>query len=337
MTFFLKKLNAHELGYRNGKPGGAGQFLLIPKNTIAFFPTLSSKKLNDSINITLNGVSLPYTYHNSKYSSLNPKEDRDEFRLYINSEIKNANTPFTPNDIILLVNTDLSNVFKMYYFPTTSSYYNNALSLLNSFPSKTAKLLQDSSLPILGITSTLNNTIKVSTVTGSAFASTVAERETSPLTEKELIEAFKEAVRVEKINRFTSESTSKIKRYSKFHDIILELYGFECCVTSSSNTYKFNRLSNLEAAHIIPKETRGGDHPSNGIALTRDLHWAFDEGLFTIDQEYKIKVHQQILNTNSTLNKFHGQIINLPKDLRAYPNKDALAWREKNIFGKFIN
>jgi putative restriction endonuclease len=39
----------------------------------------------------------------------------------------------------------------------------------------------------------------------------------------------------------------------------------------------------MEAAPILPKKLRGTDHPQNGISLCRLHHWAFDNGLFSID------------------------------------------------------
>jgi predicted restriction endonuclease len=46
-----------------------------------------------------------------------------------------------------------------------------------------------------------------------------------------------------------------------------------------------------EAAHIIGKEVSGTDDPRIGLALSRSMHWAFDNGLFTLTDRYEIEIH----------------------------------------------
>ena len=43
---------------------------------------------------------------------------------------------------------------------------------------------------------------------------------------------------------------------------------------------------NVQAAHLWPDSWLGPLRPSNGILLSLDLHWAFDIGQFTIDNDY---------------------------------------------------
>lgn len=47
---------------------------------------------------------------------------------------------------------------------------------------------------------------------------------------------------------------------------------------------------NLEAAHIWPRSHKGLYLPSNGIALCRDMHWAFDKGMFTVDDNLTVNI-----------------------------------------------
>ena len=51
---------------------------------------------------------------------------------------------------------------------------------------------------------------------------------------------------------------------------------------------------NLEVAHIWPRSHQGLYLPSNGIALCRDMHCAFDKGMFTIDDNLKVIVHPDV-------------------------------------------
>ena len=48
----------------------------------------------------------------------------------------------------------------------------------------------------------------------------------------------------------------------------------------------------VEAAHIRPvgNDHHGPDSMRNGIALSRSIHWMFDRGLLSLDDDYTILV-----------------------------------------------
>ncbi len=102
--FYLKKLTANELGYRNGKLT-TGQMFYISKQASVFFPPLSAKINNDTVILEINveyriePVYLKLVYHNDKFN----REDgtRDEYRIYLNREIAPDDFFYRPNDIIL--------------------------------------------------------------------------------------------------------------------------------------------------------------------------------------------------------------------------------------------
>jgi len=59
-----------------------------------------------------------------------------------------------------------------------------------------------------------------------------------------------------------------------FHDFVLMGYKHQCAVTR--RVIRYRHYMNLEAAHIWPRSHDGLYLPCNGIALCRDMHWAFD-------------------------------------------------------------
>ncbi|MEK1854750.1 MAG: HNH endonuclease [Phyllobacterium sp.] len=80
---------------------------------------------------------------------------------------------------------------------------------------------------------------------------------------------------------------SRSLRDRAFRQIVSEAYSMECAMTGVSmhapdGTYE------IESAHIMPVEAGGPDSVSNGIALSRCLHWMFDKGLTSIDADYRI-------------------------------------------------
>ena len=97
----------------------------------------------------------------------------------------------------------------------------------------------------------------------------------------------------------------------------------------------YKDLNNLEAAHIIARSAGGGSHPSNGMALERNLHWAFDKGFFTVTDDYKIEVHPEAMKVPYLKSK-NGLGILTPEDSRSKPNKDSLKWHRENVFGIFL-
>lgn len=65
-------------------------------------------------------------------------------------------------------------------------------------------------------------------------------------------------------------------------------------VIPTGNVIQYKSFMNLEAAHIWPRSHKGLYLPSNGIALCRDMHWAFDKGMFTIGDDFKVIVHPDV-------------------------------------------
>jgi hypothetical protein len=63
-----------------------------------------------------------------------------------------------------------------------------------------------------------------------------------------------------------------------FRRQLLNAYG--CCAMSGSRV-----IETLEAAHIVPYQGPGTNHPSNGLLLRADLHTLFDLGLLAIVPE----------------------------------------------------
>lgn len=324
MAVFIKQLNAHELGWRKGVPNKAGHYLLIHKSTISYFPSLSSSTLNDSIDIMINGISSKYIYHNSKWATTDPTENRDEYRLYFDSDLVTVSQPFNPDDIAILKQIGAGTSYTLSYIKTTDPNYSFLLSVLNTHPKSSAKLVPDSVVSGL-----------LPTPTVSPFAGiTLRKRTPDAPSEEEIQNSLEEPLQVRETTRRTYES-SRIERDSKFSNLVLHAYDYRCAVSDTCILY--GTLCNLQAAHIIPKANGGSDNPTNGIALSRDLHWAFDEGLFTIDENYKVIVHPNILEeTSCPLNELHGETIRLPEDSRLMPSVEALRWRMNNIFANFL-
>jgi putative restriction endonuclease len=72
-----------------------------------------------------------------------------------------------------------------------------------------------------------------------------------------------------------------------FAATIKSAYHDTCAVTGLKIINGGGR-SEVEAAHIRPVAAQGPDSPRNGIALSGTVHWMFDRGLISIDDDYTI-------------------------------------------------
>ncbi|WP_422371017.1 HNH endonuclease [Hoeflea sp.] len=137
----------------------------------------------------------------------------------------------------------------------------------------------------------------------------------------------------EDFSAFSTERNSKISvkeikaRSAAFRKIVLENYNHNCAVTGISMRTP-SGLSSAEAAHIVPVEAFGSDDPRNGILLGKELHWAFDKGLFGIRDNYSIIVSQQAASIpeNTLLNAIDGVKLRLPTNRKLAPHPDSLKW-----------
>ncbi|RMG47409.1 MAG: HNH endonuclease [Acidobacteria bacterium] len=90
----------------------------------------------------------------------------------------------------------------------------------------------------------------------------------------------------------------------------------------------------LDAAHIIPDSSeRGEPVVTNGIALCKLHHAAFDRDLVAVTPRYLVEVHPKVLEARDGpmlehgLKRLHRQPILLPRRREAWPDPDRLAQR----------
>ena len=90
--------------------------------------------------------------------------------------------------------------------------------------------------------------------------------------------------------------------------------------------------SEVQAAHVRPVELRGPDSVRNGIALSSTVHWMFDCGLVSVDEDFGLLLAQdrvpdtvgRILNTNRKLR--------LPDRIDLRPHQQFLEFHRHEIF-----
>lgn len=119
---------------------------------------------------------------------------------------------------------------------------------------------------------------------------------------------------------------------SFFRKTILACYDFKCCITEIA----IPEL--LLASHIVPwsKDKANRLNPRNGLCLNALHDKAFDAGLITISDSFKIVVSESVKQRKSSdneiafLTKFDGKPIILPRKFQ--PDTNFLAYHRENIF-----
>jgi putative restriction endonuclease len=131
----------------------------------------------------------------------------------------------------------------------------------------------------------------------------------------------------------SQESYSDEVRDQGFRRAVVYSYDHRCAlcgvriVTSEGHTA-------VEAAHIKPWSRFKDDDLRNGIALCRLCHWAFDEGLMSVDGGYNVLISRQMFNAPnaaSFLMTLAGRAIICPTDTAVWPDPKRLAWHHSHI------
>lgn len=122
-------------------------------------------------------------------------------------------------------------------------------------------------------------------------------------------------------------------RGNVFKREIPRIYNNTCCI-SGMRISSVSPISMIDACHIIPFSKSYNDTVSNGIALCPNLHRAFDRGLISLDENYRIIISKSFGESDSeySICNFEGRKILLPENAKHFPLRSNLRWHRKNVF-----
>ena len=126
-------------------------------------------------------------------------------------------------------------------------------------------------------------------------------------------------------------------RNSVFKKEIPKIYNHTCCM-SGLKVQINNGHALIEACHIKPFAQAHDDTIGNGIALCPNLHTAFDKGLITINNDYRIIVSSMFIENDShySIKRLDNKKIILPQNNRFHPRKEVLEWHRDMVFEKWF-
>lgn len=133
------------------------------------------------------------------------------------------------------------------------------------------------------------------------------------------------------------EATRQKGREARFRDLVIPAYNYTCALFH----YRVDTVESgsiVDAAHIHQFAKSRNNEPQNGLALCKNAHWMFDEGLWSIDDEFRVLVAKfrfhEAGNPALWLQNLEGQRIHLPNDPQMWPFQKHLEWHRKYRFGK---
>jgi putative restriction endonuclease len=126
-------------------------------------------------------------------------------------------------------------------------------------------------------------------------------------------------------------TVSRPFRERSFMHNVRAAYANRCAITGLRLINGGGRPE-VQAAHIQPVASKGPDSVRNGLALSGTVHWMFDRGLISIDDDYKILIANNHVPDDAVrlLNK--SGIINLPEDPTSHPNPHFLKFHRDAVF-----
>lgn len=132
------------------------------------------------------------------------------------------------------------------------------------------------------------------------------------------------------------EAAHRLVREARFRLTVVPAYDYTCALTG----YKLVTVgagSIVDAAHIHQFASSRNNDPRNGIALSKNAHWAFDQGLWSISDDYRVVVAGSRFCEEGPspfqLSSFAGKRIHLPRQRSIWPDPRHLDWHRRNRFG----
>ena len=116
-------------------------------------------------------------------------------------------------------------------------------------------------------------------------------------------------------------------------EVVVIAYKHTCALTG----YRMTTLameSIVDAAHIHQFHNSRNNDPRNGMALSKNAHWQFDRGLWSVNDDYRVLVNRNKFReegmAGQRLTDLEGRRISLSDDPRYWPEQDSLEWHRRH-------
>lgn len=124
------------------------------------------------------------------------------------------------------------------------------------------------------------------------------------------------------------------RRDPAFRRDVLRAYQRRCAVCAFDARLG-DALVGIEAAHIQWHQAGGPPCVSNGIALCSLHHKLFDRGAFTLTEDRRVLVSDELSGSQATdqwVSRFHGAPLQVPSGPAQRPDPVFVAWHQREVF-----
>ncbi len=135
-------------------------------------------------------------------------------------------------------------------------------------------------------------------------------------------------------NISTKQIPETPQRSAAFRGVIMKLYDYTCAACRL-RILTLDGATAVDAAHIVPFSVSHDDGIGNGLALCKLHHWAFDNGLISIDDKFCLLVStafEESGNEAFLLRRLKSQTIFLPKQKPFRPSLTMIRWHRQNQY-----
>ena len=120
-------------------------------------------------------------------------------------------------------------------------------------------------------------------------------------------------------------------RSAAFRKIVIEIYGYRCAACGLELGTGSLPLGLVEAAHLVPFSESRNDHPTNGMALCKNHHWAMDSHLIAPSTDGVWHRSRRLIPHRSRgeqeLAELDGRQVIPPVEQAFRPARQGLEWR----------
>ncbi len=326
MIYFLKCCGFQELG-SVGEDGKAkrGRYLMSSQYDaiVDFFPPLSIEIPNDTALLpivplyTRIKTYASYVYHNSKYTGTKAKNPRNEYRIYLNSELEAHQLYMKAEDIVVIRKSskplrDESGDEQYVYYMDVVKDHSSAIYM------KLSRIIEE--YPVRGGYGMYDGFLEF-------FEEQVKEFESDYSSTGIHIDKSVTA----RVQKSSNENKNNIFNPATFRDFVLAGYGNACAVTGKLAEGIMG--NGIDVVYIMPKDKGGSCMPSNGIALAKKISLAFVRGEFSLSPHYEVIVHPDC--QDEYLWSYNLKQIRVPGNAFFQPAQESLNYHREYIYGTF--
>lgn len=163
----------------------------------------------------------------------------------------------------------------------------------------------------------------------SGFATLLQASVSNPLTVED-VQGFREPPAI--FDRpIVERIVSRPFRDAAFARSVKQAYDDTCAITGIKIINGGGRTE-VQAAHIRPVASHGPDSVRNGLALSGTIHWMFDRGLISIEDDFSILIAKgRVPDTVGRMINSDGRI-SLPRKPELQPHRQFLEFHRNEVF-----